>query len=100
MGNQLALPAAGSTDIRTYLHSLPDYVLQKQIGGGKVLKTLQCLHDEGLVVVKVIIKKDPVRLFLCSSLSSSAALSQTFVLCVIHMLSLPLLIDPLSPFLP
>ena len=28
--------------------------------GGKVLKTLQCLHDEGFVVVKIYIKRDKV----------------------------------------
>ncbi len=46
MGNQLDY----------YLHDLPGIVYETSLGKARFLKTLQCIHDEGTVVVKVYIK--------------------------------------------
>jgi phosphoinositide-3-kinase regulatory subunit 4 len=55
MGNQLASQTA---QLDYYLHDLPGIVYETSLGKGRFLKTLQCIHDEGTVVVKVYIKRD------------------------------------------
>lgn len=53
MGNQLATTG---TQLDYYLHDLQGYVYENPMGKGRFLKTLQCMHDEGTVVVKVYVK--------------------------------------------
>jgi hypothetical protein len=60
MGNQLNSQLI-SQDIPTYLFDVQDFVYQQTIGNGKILKTLQCLHEEGVVVIKLYIKKERVK---------------------------------------
>ena len=38
---------SGSIDLATYIVSLPAYTFQRVIGNGRILKSLQCLHDSG-----------------------------------------------------
>jgi phosphoinositide-3-kinase regulatory subunit 4 len=57
MGNQLARTTQVSPS-DYYLHDLPNNVVYKAtLGGGRFLKTVQCVHDEGLVVAKVYFKR-------------------------------------------
>lgn len=58
MGNQLAsYPQTLQTDY--YLHDLPGIVFEGNLGKGRFLKTLRCIHiEEGTIVVKVYIKRD------------------------------------------
>ncbi|MCO5613378.1 hypothetical protein L7F22_067654 [Adiantum nelumboides] len=59
MGNKLARTTQGSAS-EYYLHDLPstcNLVLKEPLGGGRFLKSILCLHDEGLVVVKVYFKR-------------------------------------------
>ncbi|KAK9817197.1 hypothetical protein WJX72_010933 [[Myrmecia] bisecta] len=58
MGNQLAQPQRLQPE---HLAELPNLVLKDTIGGGRFLKTLLCVPDEGgLVVVKVYHKRGEV----------------------------------------
>ncbi|KAK9863176.1 hypothetical protein WJX84_011949 [Apatococcus fuscideae] len=58
MGNQLAQPQRLQPE---HLAELPNVVLKDTLGGGRFLKTLLCVHDEGgLVVVKVYYKRGDV----------------------------------------
>ncbi|MEW5319537.1 MAG: hypothetical protein WDW38_010682 [Sanguina aurantia] len=55
MGNVLAQPAKLQPDL---LSEIPNVVLKDTLGGGRFMKTLLCVHDEGgLVVVKVTLKR-------------------------------------------
>ena len=58
MGNQLSsFPQTLQTDY--YLHDLPGIVFEGNLGKGRFLKTLRCIHvEEGTIVVKVYIKRD------------------------------------------
>eukprot|EP00250_Pteridium_aquilinum_P016932 c23371_g3_i3 orf=69-4718(+) len=59
MGNKLARTTQASAS-EYYLHDLPStcsLVLKEPLGGGRFLKSILCLHDEGLVVVKVYFKR-------------------------------------------
>jgi serine/threonine protein kinase len=51
MGNQLAAPI-----VDYQLHELPGVDLREALGGGRFLRTLLCVHDEGQLVVKVFAK--------------------------------------------
>ena len=60
MGNQLAPtlipPNVGK---QTALIELPGYVLNSELGGGKVLKTMECLdRNNDQVIVKVFYKRE------------------------------------------
>ncbi|BDA42626.1 probable phosphoinositide 3-kinase regulatory subunit 4 [Coccomyxa sp. Obi] len=58
MGNQLSQPQKLQPE---HLAEVPKVVLKENLGGGRFLKTLLCLHDDGgLVVVKVYYKRDDV----------------------------------------
>jgi len=86
MGNQLApsVGLQGFQDLPSYLHDISDYVFHRcvgteswhpcmlvwmtvtrwcnacsTLGGGKVMKTMRCVHDYGAVVVKFYIKRSP-----------------------------------------
>ena len=54
MGNKLATPQ-GHLDI--ILHDIPGIVVQTKLKSRQLFVTLQCLHDEGLVVAKVHMKR-------------------------------------------
>lgn len=59
MGNKLARTTQASAS-EYYLHDLPstcNLVLKEPLGGGRFLKSVLCIHDEGLVVVKVYFKR-------------------------------------------
>ena len=57
MGNQLA--KAVTTRPAELLSDLPNVVYKDTLGGGRVLKTFVCVHDDGgLVVVKVYLKRE------------------------------------------
>lgn len=58
MGNQLA-PQAGNYDLPSYLSELPDLTHTDHLGGGRVLKTTQCLRGDREVVVKIHVKTGP-----------------------------------------
>ena len=59
MGNQLAKTTAATTRPAELLSDLPNVVYKDTLGGGRVLKTFACVHDEGgLVVVKVYLKRE------------------------------------------
>jgi len=57
MGNQLA-----SSQQPDY-NNLPDIgsalTFQERLGGGRFLKTLKCVNEDGILVVKVYFKRDP-----------------------------------------
>ena len=56
MGNQLAKSAARPAEL---LSDLPNVVWKDTLGGGRLMKTFLCVHDEGgLVVVKVYLKRE------------------------------------------
>ncbi|KAI4380720.1 hypothetical protein MLD38_006881 [Melastoma candidum] len=60
MGNKIARTKQGSAS-EYYLHDLPssyNLVLKEVLGKGRFFKTIQCKHDEGLVLVKVYFKRD------------------------------------------
>lgn len=60
MGNKIARTKQGSAS-EYYLHDLPssyNLVLKEILGRGRFFKTIQCKHDEGLVLVKVYFKRD------------------------------------------
>lgn len=60
MGNKIARTRQGSAS-EYYLHDLPssyNLVLKEILGRGRFFKTIQCKHDEGLVLVKVYFKRD------------------------------------------
>lgn len=60
MGNKLARTTQVSPS-EYYLHDLPssyNLVLKEALGGGRLLKSVQCVHDEGLLLVKVYFKRD------------------------------------------
>lgn len=50
MGNSIALQAP-TDDL--FLQDLQSLTLKNSLGGGRLLKSVTCMHDEGLVVVKV-----------------------------------------------
>mmetsp|Transcript_4856 Transcript_4856/g.17598 ORF Transcript_4856/g.17598 Transcript_4856/m.17598 type:complete len:1806 (+) Transcript_4856:266-5683(+) len=54
MGNTVGLQASPST---TLLQDLPSFSVHRSLGGGRLLKTVQCVHYEGFVVVKVFVKR-------------------------------------------
>ncbi|KAK9806003.1 hypothetical protein WJX73_003643 [Symbiochloris irregularis] len=55
MGNQLSQPQRFAPE---NLQELPRVVFKQGLGGGRLLKTVLCIHDEaGLVVVKVYYKR-------------------------------------------
>lgn len=59
MGNKLARTTQVSAS-EYYLHDLPssyNLVLKEALGGGRLLKSVQCVHDEGLLLVKVYFKR-------------------------------------------
>ena len=60
MGNKLArLPQVAASEY--YLQDLPssyNLVLKETQGRGRFLKSVQCVHDEGLLLVKVYFKRD------------------------------------------
>ncbi|KAL2500940.1 protein kinase family protein/WD-40 repeat family protein [Forsythia ovata] len=59
MGNQIARTTQASAT-EYYLHDLPssyNLVLKEVLGRGRFLKSIQCKHDEGLVLVKVYFKR-------------------------------------------
>ncbi|XP_024383874.1 serine/threonine-protein kinase VPS15 isoform X3 [Physcomitrium patens] len=59
MGNKLARTTQASAS-EYYLHDLPssyNLVLKEVLGGGRFLKSVQCVHDEGLLLVKVYFKR-------------------------------------------
>jgi phosphoinositide-3-kinase regulatory subunit 4 len=59
MGNQLSTGTAqAAAQLDYYLHEFPGVVYESSLGKGRFLKTMQCIHDEGTVVVKVYVKRD------------------------------------------
>lgn len=59
MGNKLARTTQQSAS-EYYLHDLPssyNLVLKEALGGGRFLKSVLCVHDEGLLLVKVYFKR-------------------------------------------
>eukprot|EP00274_Cyanoptyche_gloeocystis_P002066 CAMPEP_0196657396 /NCGR_PEP_ID=MMETSP1086-20130531/23066_1 /TAXON_ID=77921 /ORGANISM="Cyanoptyche gloeocystis , Strain SAG4.97" /LENGTH=124 /DNA_ID=CAMNT_0041990491 /DNA_START=47 /DNA_END=418 /DNA_ORIENTATION=+ len=58
MGNQLMISQGSQQDF--YLNDLPGISLQTLLSNSRFLKTAKCLHDEGVVVVKVYLKRDTV----------------------------------------
>ncbi|KAK3016471.1 hypothetical protein RJ639_007720 [Escallonia herrerae] len=59
MGNKIARTTQASAT-EYYLHDLPssyNLVLKEVLGRGRFLKSIQCKHDEGLVIVKVYFKR-------------------------------------------
>nr|KYP45598.1 Serine/threonine-protein kinase ppk19 [Cajanus cajan] len=59
MGNKIARTTQVSAS-EYYLHDLPstyNLVLKEVLGRGRFLKSIQCKHDEGLVLVKVYFKR-------------------------------------------
>jgi len=59
MGNKLARTTQVSPS-EYYLHDLPssyNLVLKEALGGGRFLKSVLCVHDEGLLLVKVYFKR-------------------------------------------
>ncbi|KAA8523187.1 hypothetical protein F0562_009610 [Nyssa sinensis] len=59
MGNKIARTTQASAT-EYYLHDLPssyNLVLKEVLGRGRFLKSIQCKHDEGLVLVKVYFKR-------------------------------------------
>ncbi|KAL4205052.1 hypothetical protein AMTRI_Chr01g135210 [Amborella trichopoda] len=65
MGNKIARTTQVSAS-EYYLHDLPssyNLVLKEVLGRGRFFKSIQCKHDEGLVLVKVYFKRgDPLDL--------------------------------------
>jgi phosphoinositide-3-kinase regulatory subunit 4 len=61
MGGQLSLiaPSASTISIEAYVSELGDIQYEKNLGNARFLKTLKGLHEEGMVVVKVLIKPTP-----------------------------------------
>lgn len=60
MGNQLSTTqVVAAQQLDYYLHEFPGVVYESSLGKGRFLKTMQCIHDEGTVVVKVYVKRDP-----------------------------------------
>lgn len=57
MGNRLASQQVAP--IEYYLHDVPRFALTSLLGKGRFLKTIQCVHDQGLVVLKVFVKSSP-----------------------------------------
>lgn len=59
MGNKIARTTQASAT-EYYLHDLPssyNLVLKEVLGRGRFLKSIQCKHDEGLILVKVYFKR-------------------------------------------
>lgn len=59
MGNKIARTTQASAT-EYYLHDLPssyNLVLKEVLGSWRFLKSIQCKHDEGLVLVKVYFKR-------------------------------------------
>jgi phosphoinositide-3-kinase regulatory subunit 4 len=59
MGNQLARTTQVSPS-EYYLQDLPstyNLVLKEVLGGGRIFKSVLCVHDEGLLLVKVYFKR-------------------------------------------
>ncbi|KAF8400928.1 hypothetical protein HHK36_014231 [Tetracentron sinense] len=59
MGNKIARTTQASAS-EYYLHDLPssnNLVLKEILGRGRFFKSIQCKHDEGLVLVKVYFKR-------------------------------------------
>lgn len=62
MGNKLSRTTQASAS-EYYLHDLPssfNLVLKESLGKGRFLKSIQCVHDEGLLLVKVYFKRGEV----------------------------------------
>ena len=59
MGNQLGVGTGGAMpDLPSLLVDVSSSLcFRRVLGGGKVLKTLQCLHANGSVVVKVYVRR-------------------------------------------
>lgn len=58
MGNQLAAPRPVADSGDYFLHELPGNSSYKEtLASGRLLSTLLCIHDEGLIVVKVYFKR-------------------------------------------
>jgi phosphoinositide-3-kinase regulatory subunit 4 len=59
MGNQLAQPLMQSAQPSEYLSEVPHVVYKDSLGGGRFLKTVRCVHDEGEdIVVKIYFKRE------------------------------------------
>ncbi|KAK3265006.1 hypothetical protein CYMTET_26290, partial [Cymbomonas tetramitiformis] len=59
MGNQLAQPLKQPAQPSEYVSEVPDLVYKDNLGGGRFLKTLRCVHEDGgAVVVKVYFKRE------------------------------------------
>jgi phosphoinositide-3-kinase regulatory subunit 4 len=58
MGNQLTGSVSSGGDIPSYFLDIPSYVHQVILGNGKIFKSVQCLTDQGSVVVKLYIKRE------------------------------------------
>lgn len=59
MGNKIARTTQASAT-EYYLHDLPSYhnlVLKEVLCRGRFFKSIQCKHDEGLILVKVYFKR-------------------------------------------
>ncbi|KAF8388874.1 hypothetical protein HHK36_025555 [Tetracentron sinense] len=59
MGNKIARTTQASAS-EYYLHDLPssyNLVLKEVLGRGRFFKSIQCKHDEGLILVKVYFKR-------------------------------------------
>lgn len=64
MGNKIARTTQVSAS-EYYLHDLPssyNLVLKEVLGRGRFFKSIQCKHDEGLVLVKVYFKRGSIDL--------------------------------------
>ncbi len=93
MGNKLARTTQVSPS-EYYLHDLPssyNLVLKEALGGGRFLKSIQCVHDEGLLLVKVYFKRGEfINLKVCFPLSTTD-------FCLLYPLSLS---PPTGPDVP
>jgi len=59
MGNTLTAPSLASQahDLPTLLLDIPQFLHHAVLGGGKLFKTVQCLFEDGFVVVKVHVRR-------------------------------------------
>ncbi len=59
MGQGLDKLSTGASDVRVYLNELPGYALKESIEtkNSRFLKTVECVHQEGRVVVKVYARR-------------------------------------------
>lgn len=93
MGNKIARTTQVSAS-EYYLHDLPssyNLVLKEVLGRGRFFKSIQCKHDEGLVLVKVYFKRgDYIDLKVCvfyvATFSLYFFLGEGFASCVLSPL--------------